>query len=104
EISTKDALLLSGHKIGKAELLFSKIEDEQITSQLEKLETTKAANEAENKKTEPQKDTATFEDFSKIDLRVGTIVEPTKMPKAYKQLVLKVNTRLDVRTIVSGFA
>src|SRR5690606_4917421 len=104
EINTKEDLLPSGHKIGKAELLFSKIEDEQITSQLEKLETTKAANEAENKKTEPQKDTATFEDFSKMDLRVGTIVEATKMPKADKLLVLKVNTGLDVRTIVSGIA
>lgn len=104
EISTKEALLSTGHKIGKAELLFSKIEDEQITSQLEKLETTKAANEAENKKAEPQKETATFEDFTKMDLRVGTIVEATKMPKADKLLVLKVDTGLDVRTIVSGIA
>lgn len=104
EISTKEALLSSGHKIGKAELLFSKIEDEQITSQLEKLEATKAANEAENKKAEPQKETATFEDFTKMDLRVGTIVEATKMPKADKLLVLKVDTGLDVRTIVSGIA
>src|SRR5699024_2242386 len=83
---------------------FSKIEDEQITSQLEKLETTKAANEAENKKVEPQKETATFEDFTKMDLRVGTIIEATKMPKADKLLVLKVDTGLDVRTIVSGIA
>jgi len=104
EISTKEALLSTGHKIGKAELLFSKIEDEQITSQLEKLETTKAANEAENKKVEPQKETATFEDFTKMDLRVGTIIEATKMPKADKLLVLKVDTGLDVRTIVSGIA
>jgi len=104
EINTKEALLASGHRIGKAELLFSKIEDEQITFQLEKLETTKAANEAENKKAEPQKETATFEDFTKMDLRVGTIVEATKMPKADKLLVLKVDTGLDVRTIVSGIA
>ncbi|MGM0391906.1 MAG: methionine--tRNA ligase [Bacteroidota bacterium] len=104
EISTKQALLSSGHKIGKAELLFSKIEEEQIQEQLEKLETTKAANEAENKKLEPQKETATFEDFSKMDLRTGTIVEATKMPKANKLLVLKVDTGLDVRTIVSGIA
>ncbi len=104
EIITKEALLSTGHKIGKAELLFSKIEDEQITYQLEKLEATKAANEAENKKAEPQKETATFEDFSKMDLRVGTIVEATKMPKADKLLVLKIDTGLDVRTIVSGIA
>ncbi|CAM4063826.1 methionine--tRNA ligase [Gillisia limnaea] len=104
EISTKEGLLLSGHKIGKAELLFSKIEDEQIQEQLEKLEVTKAANEAENKRMEPQKETATFEDFSKMDLRTGTIVEATKMPKANKLLVLKIDTGLDIRTIVSGIA
>ncbi|WP_034893451.1 methionine--tRNA ligase [Gillisia sp. Hel_I_29] len=104
EISTKHILLNSGHKIGKAELLFSKIEDEQIQKQLDKLEATKAANEAENKKAEPQKEIATFEDFTKMDLRVGTITEATKMPKADKLLVLKVDTGLDIRTIVSGIA
>ena len=104
EISTKQILINSGHKIGKAELLFSKIEDEQIQKQLDKLEATKAANEAENKKAEPQKETATFEDFTKMDLRVGTITEATKMPKADKLLVLKVDTGIDTRTIVSGIA
>ena len=104
EISTKETLLHSGHNIGKAELLFSKIEDEQIQNQLEKLENTKAANAAENKKAEPQKETTSFEEFSKMDMRVGTIVEATKMPKADKLLVLKIDTGLDVRTIVSGIA
>ncbi len=104
EVSTKEALLPAGHHIGKAELLFSKIEDEQIEKQLEKLEATKAANKAENKKVEPQKEMATFEDFTKMDLRAGTIVEATKMPKANKLLVLKVDTGLDIRTIVSGIA
>ena len=104
EVSTKEALLPAGHHIGKAELLFSKIEDEQIEKQLEKLEATKAANKAENKIVEPQKEMATFEDFTKMDLRAGTIVEATKMPKADKLLVLKVDTGLDIRTIVSGIA
>jgi len=104
EVSTKEALLPAGHHIGKAELLFSKIEDEQIEKQLEKLEATKAANKAENKKVEPQKEISTFEDFTKMDLRAGTIVEAIKMPKANKLLVLKVDTGLDVRTIVSGIA
>jgi len=104
EVSTKEALLPAGHHIGKAELLFSKVEDEQIEKQLEKLEATKAANKAENKKVEPQKEMATFEDFTKMDLRAGTIVEATKMPKADKLLVLKVDTGLDIRTIVSGIA
>ncbi|HZJ35154.1 MAG TPA: methionine--tRNA ligase [Gillisia sp.] len=104
EVSTKETLLPAGHHIGKAELLFSKIEDEQIEKQLEKLEATKVANQAENKKVEPQKETVTFEDFTKMDLRAGTIVEATKMPKANKLLVLKVDTGLDIRTIVSGIA
>ena len=103
-VSTKEALLPAGHQIGKSELLFSKIEDEQIQSQLDKLEATKAANKAENKEVEPQKETATFEDFTKMDLRAGTIVEALKMPKADKLLVLKVDTGLDIRTIVSGIA
>jgi methionyl-tRNA synthetase len=104
EVSLEDALIPAGHTIGKAELLFSKIEDEQIQQQLDKLEATKAANEAENKIAEPQKEEATFEDFSKMDLRVGTIVEASKMPKADKLMVLKVDTGIDVRTIVSGIA
>ncbi|WP_424492998.1 methionine--tRNA ligase [Salinimicrobium sp. GXAS 041] len=105
KISEEDnQLLASGHQIGKAELLFSKIEDEQIQTQLDKLEATKAANKAENQKAEPQKEIATFEDFTKMDLRVGTIVEAQKMPKANKLLVLKVDTGIDVRTIVSGIA
>ena len=104
EIKTRTELLPAGHQIGKAELLFSKIEDEQIQKQLDKLEATKAANEADKKKAEPQKEIATFEDFTKMDLRVGTIVEAEKMPKANKLLVLKVDTGIDIRTIVSGIA
>ncbi|WP_159022284.1 methionine--tRNA ligase [Formosa sp. L2A11] len=103
-ISTKDVLLPAAHQIGKAELLFSKIEDDTIQKQLDKLIASKKANEAANKVTEPQKDTITFDDFSKLDLRVGTILEAEKMPKAKKLLVLKVDTGLDVRTIVSGIA
>jgi methionyl-tRNA synthetase len=104
DVSSKQTLLPSGHQIGKAELLFSKIEDETIQQQLDKLEASKKANEAANKKVEPQKDTITFDDFSKLDLRVGTIIEAEKMPKANKLLVLKVDTGIDVRTIVSGIA
>ncbi|TVZ25975.1 methionyl-tRNA synthetase [Gillisia sp. Hel_I_86] len=104
EVTEKGTLIPTGHKIGKAELLFSKIEDEQIQQQLDKLEATKAANEVDNKKAEPQKEECTFEDFTKMDLRVGTIVEASKMPKADKLLVLKIDTGIDVRTIVSGIA
>ncbi len=104
DISNKDTLIPAGHQIGQAELLFSKIEDETIQLQLDKLEASKKANEAANKKVDPEKETITFEDFSKLDLRVGTILEAEKMPKANKLLVLKVDTGIDVRTIVSGIA
>jgi methionyl-tRNA synthetase len=104
KIATKKSLLPAGHQIGKAELLFSKIEDSEIEKQLEKLEATKTANAAENKKVEPQKETANFDDFTKMDLRVGTIIEAHKMPKTKKLLVLKVDTGLDQRTVVSGIA
>ncbi|MGB1312487.1 MAG: methionine--tRNA ligase [Bizionia paragorgiae] len=104
DISTKNELIAAGHTIGKAELLFSKIEDSEIEAQLEKLEASKKANEAANKVVEPQKETVSFDDFTKLDLRVGTILEAEKMPKAKKLLVLKVDTGIDVRTIVSGIA
>jgi len=104
DISLKTDLLKAGHQIGQAELLFAKIEDEAIQKQIDKLEATKTANAAENKKAEPQKDLIQFEDFAKMDIRTGTILEAEKMPKANKLLVLKVDTGIDVRTIVSGIA
>lgn len=104
EVTTKSVLLPAGHKIGEAELLFSKVEDETIQKQLDKLEASKKANEAANKVVEPQKETINFDDFTKLDMRVGTIIEAEKMPKAKKLLVLKVDTGIDVRTIVSGIA
>lgn len=103
-VAEVEVLLPAGHTIGEATLLFSKIEDATIEQQLQKLEDTKKANEAANKKAEPQKDIITYDDFAKLDLRVGTIIEAEKMPKAKKLLVLKVDTGIDVRTIVSGIA
>ncbi|RAJ11586.1 methionine--tRNA ligase [Arenibacter echinorum] len=103
-VATKENLLPAGKKINEAELLFSKVEDETIQAQLDKLEATKKENENMNKVVSPQKDTITFDDFTKLDMRVGTIIEAEKMPKAKKLLVLKVDTGLDVRTIVSGIA
>ncbi|EAZ96939.1 methionine--tRNA ligase (methionyl-tRNA synthetase) [Flavobacteria bacterium BAL38] len=104
DVTTKTDLLTAGHQIGQAEILFAQIEDAEIQKQLDKLEATKTANKVENAKAEPQKETASFEDFAKIDLRIGTIIEAEKMPKANKLLVLKVDTGIDVRTIVSGIA
>ncbi|WP_338375965.1 methionine--tRNA ligase [uncultured Flavobacterium sp.] len=104
DFSTNSDLLPAGSKIGQAELLFSKIEDEEVQKQVDKLLATKKANEMENAKAEPQKEVSTFDDFTKLDIRVGTILEAEKMPKANKLLVLKVDTGIDVRTIVSGIA
>jgi len=104
DVATKQILISPGHTINTNELLFSKIEDSQIQAQMDKLTASKLANEIADKVTTPQKDTCTFEDFTKLDMRVGTIIEAEKMPKAKKLLVLKVDTGLDVRTIVSGIA
>jgi methionyl-tRNA synthetase len=104
DVSTKTDLLVANHKIGQAEILFAQIEDAEIQKQIDKLEATKTANEIENATVTPQKETTSFEDFAKIDLRIGTIIEAEKMPKANKLLVLKVDTGIDVRTIVSGIA
>lgn len=103
-VSEKDILIPSGHQIGKSELLFSKIDDKVVTAQLEKLEATKLANEQANKVVEPQKETIEFEDFTKLDIRVGTILEAEKVAKTKKLLQLKVDVGIDVRTIVSGIA
>ena len=104
DIESGDPLLKSSHQIGEAYLLFEKIEDTEVEYQLEKLAQSKLANEIANKVIEPQKETVSFEDFSKLDIRVGTIIEAKKMPKAKKLLVLQVDTGVDVRTIVSGIA
>ncbi len=104
DITNKQELLPINHQINQAELLFIKIEDEQIDFQLKKLEASKKNNEMENKTAEPQKELITFEDFAKTDIRIGTILEAEKMPKANKLLVLKVDTGIDVRTIVSGIS
>ena len=81
-----------------------KIEDNEIEQQLQKLEATKSANQEAEANISPQKETISFEDFSKLDMRVGTIVSAKKLPKTDKLLVLEVNTGLDTRTIVSGIA
>jgi len=104
DVSEKEVLLPANHQIGSAELLFSKIEDKTVTTQLEKLAATKKANEQESKVIEPQKETIDFEDFTKLDMRVGTILEAVKVAKTKKLLQLKVDVGIDVRTIVSGIA
>jgi len=103
-IESEAILLATGHQIGQATLLFAKIEDAEVQHQLDKLEATKKANDMEQKEAAPLKEEITFEDFSKMDIRTGTILEAEKMPKAKKLLVLKVDMGVDVRTVVSGIA
>ena len=103
-VTEQTILIEANHQINKAELLFSKIEDETITAQIDKLEATKLANEQEKKVIEPQKETIEFDDFTKLDIRIGTILEAEKVAKTKKLLKLKVDVGIDVRTIVSGIA
>jgi len=100
----RDDLLLPGHRVEKPGLLFEKIEDEEIVRQISKLESTKKANESASAKLLPSKDPVTFDDFSRIDIRTATILEAEKVPKTTKLLKLKIDTGLDIRTIVSGIA
>lgn len=97
-------LLETGHKLGKAELLFEKIEDATIEAQLAKLEATKQANIVANATIEPQKETIQFDDFSKMDIRVSKVIAAEKVAKTQKLLKLTVDTGIDTRTIVSGIA
>ncbi|MGB3590641.1 MAG: methionine--tRNA ligase [Nonlabens sp.] len=103
DVAGKQELLHHGYSINKAELLFSKIEDEQIEQQLAKLAATKAANAPKNN-IMPLKDTTQYDDFMKMDLRVAEILTAEKMPKTDKLMVMTVDTGIDQRTIVSGIA
>ena len=97
-------LLSVGHLIATAELLFEKIEDSTIEAQIEKLQATKAANELAERKAEPIAQDIQFDDFLKLDIRVGTVLECSKVPKADKLLQFKIDDGLGGRTIVSGIA
>ncbi|WP_042722508.1 methionine--tRNA ligase [Flavobacterium sp. B17] len=104
DIETKSVLIETDHKINESSLLFSKIEDDVIEAQIQKLENTKQNNKKTNPNANPMKDEITFDDFTKIDLRTATIVEAEKVEKADKLLKLTVDTGVDVRTVVSGIA
>lgn len=97
-------LLKVGQKIQPAELLFERIEDADIQKQLNKLEASKKANAINNAEVTPQKPNVSFEDFSAMDIRVGTILEAEKVTKTKKLLKLTIDTGIDKRTIVSGIA
>ena len=106
-------ILPAGHGIGAAELLFSKIEDDAIQVQLDRLAAIKAEREAAEaaaaaaeaaKRIEPQKAECSFEDFEKMDIRTATVLEAERVPKTDKLLKLTIDTGIDTRTIVSGIA
>ncbi|ODM55696.1 methionine--tRNA ligase [Elizabethkingia meningoseptica] len=103
-LENNKVLIESGHQINEASLLFSKIEDNVIDAQIEKLEQTKQNNKKTNPNATPMKEEITFDDFSKIDLRTATILEAEKVENADKLLKFKVDTGVDVRTVVSGIA
>ncbi len=104
EASKAEILLPVGHQISKAELLFERIDDEQIEAQQKRLADIKIANEEANRKVEPAKEVVSFDDFQKMDIRVGTILTAEKVKKAKKLLKLEVDTGIDTRTVVSGIA
>ncbi|MBQ4277497.1 MAG: methionine--tRNA ligase subunit beta, partial [Bacteroidaceae bacterium] len=100
----KTDLLPSGKQLGEPSLLFSKIEDETIKQQMDKLEATIKANAAAEAKAAPVKDTITYDDFQKLDIRVGTVLECERVPKMKKLLRFLIDDGLERRTIVSGIA
>ena len=104
DILGSTSLLKPEHFINKPSLLFAKIEDEAIQKQLDKLEATKVANDMASQVVEPVKENVSFDDFTKMDVRVGTILEAEKVRKTKKLLKLLVDTGVDQRTVVSGIA
>ena len=103
-IAGQKELLIAGHKIEKPSLLFRKIEDSEIEFQLQKLIKSRELAEAKDAKLVPQKNETSFDDFTKMDIRVATIKEAIKVPKTKKLMKLTVDTGLDTRTVVSGIA
>ena len=108
DLGRKD-IIPAGHQLSKAELLFSKVEDEAIDAQLERLARIKAENEAAQKAklaqvVAPQKDQVTFDEFGAMDIRTATVLEAERVPKTDKLLKLTIDTGIDRRTIVSGIA
>lgn len=101
-LSSYHTIILKGHQLNQPELLFEKIEDEAIEAQIEKLK--KTTIKQSNPKAKPMKDEITFDDFTKMDIRVATILAAEKHPDADKLLKLTVDTGIDVRTVVSGIA
>jgi methionyl-tRNA synthetase len=97
-------LLSDGHLLGEASLLFEKIEDEVIQAQIKKLLDSKKAMEIANQPVEPAKAEVSFDEFAKMDVRIGTVVTAERVEKSKKLLKLQVDTGIDKRTVMSGIA
>ncbi len=97
-------LLNAGHQLNEAAFLFQRIEDAEIEFQIQKLLDTKKENESTNYIAKPAKSNIEYDDFAKMDIRSGTIIEAEKVPKTKKLLKLKIDTGIDKRTVVSGIA
>src|SRR5690606_6975919 len=104
ELEVAEELIPTGHLFNPSELIFAKIEDETIEKQIQKLQDSKTKSKMTNPNAAPQKELISFDDFQKMDIRVGTILEAKKVEKADKLFELKVDTGMDIRTIVSGIA
>ena len=103
-VATTEDLLIAGHVIGSQELLFAKVEDSSIQTQLDRLEDTKKNNAEANFELTPVKENISFDQFNAMDLRTGTVIEAEKIKKTKKLLNLKVDLGFEIRTIVSGIA
>ncbi|SMG34208.1 methionine--tRNA ligase [Sphingobacterium psychroaquaticum] len=97
-------IIPTGHTLGESALLFEKITDEQVDFQLQKLADAKAHNALSQSTAEPAKANISYDDFLKMDVRIGTIIEAEKVAKTKKLLKLKIDTGIDQRTVVSGIA
>ncbi len=108
KLKWKDAgntqLLKPGAVIKEPGLLFEKIEDDAVEKQLQKLQAVKNNKVANNALVKPQKNTINYDDFAKMDIRIGTILAASKVPKTDKLMQLKIKTGIDERTVVSGIA
>lgn len=103
-IENADEFIAAAHQLGESSLIFAKIEDEAIAAQMKKLNDSKVQNNMTNPDAVAQKELVSFDDFQKMDIRIGTILEAKKVEKADKLFELSVDTGIDVRTIVSGIA
>jgi methionyl-tRNA synthetase len=104
DVINEEPLLVPGHLLQKSRLLFEKIEEEAIEKQLQKLKNNLSHENQKNEVEEAPKEMISFDDFTKMDLKTGTILEAEKMTKTKKLLVLKVDLGHEQRTIVSGIA